>query len=209
VTRLGADAFGLVFAPMAPPHRHVTVEQARRLVTAAREEAGGHAAPLTVGVFVNETPETIAEYAASIGLDTVQLSGDETPEVWARVAALTGLPVLKALRLRSKRDLAQLDEYALAGAIILLDTLKDGVYGGTGETGDWALARAAARRWPIILSGGLAPDNVADAITAVYPRGVDVSSGVETNKAKDLGKFARFIAAAQSANENKREQVGA
>jgi indole-3-glycerol phosphate synthase/phosphoribosylanthranilate isomerase/anthranilate synthase/indole-3-glycerol phosphate synthase/phosphoribosylanthranilate isomerase len=209
VARLGADAFGLVFAPMAPPHRRVTVEQARRLVVAAREEASVNAAPLAVGVCVNEAPEAIAEYGERVGLDTMQLSGDETPEDCARVAALTGLPVLKALRLRSERDLAQLDEYALAGAIILLDTPKDGLYGGTGEMGDWALARTAARRWPIILSGGMAPDNVADAITAVHPRGVDVSSGVETNKAKDLGKFARFIAAAQSASENKRERVGA
>ncbi len=121
-----------------------------------------------------------------------------------RSRTLTGLPVLKALRLRSERDLAQLDEYALAGAIIMLDTPKDGAYGGTGETGDWALAREAARRWPVILSGGLTPDNVADAIAAVHPRGVDVTSGVETNKAKDLDKIARFIAAAQS---SQREQV--
>ena len=209
VTRLGADAFGLVFAPMAPPHRRVTVEQARRLVVAAREEAGVNAAPLAVGVFVNEAPESIAEYAERAGLGAVQLSGDETPDECARVAALTGLPVLKALRLRSESDLAQLDEYALAGAIIMLDTPKDGAYGGTGETGDWALARAAARRWPVILSGGLTPDNVAGAIEAVHPRGVDVSSGVETDKAKDLDKIARFIAAAQSSNKNSREQVGA
>jgi len=209
VTRLGADAFGLVFAPMAPSHRRVTVEQARRLVVAAREEAAGHAAPLAVGVLVNETPETIAKYAKRVELGAVQLSGDETPDDCARVAVLSGLPVLKALRLRSERDLAQLDEYARAGAIIMLDTPKDGAYGGTGETGDWALARAAARRWPIILSGGLTPDNVADAIAAVHPRGVDVSSGVETNKAKDLDKIARFIAATQLANEKSREQVGA
>jgi indole-3-glycerol phosphate synthase/phosphoribosylanthranilate isomerase len=209
VTRLGADAFGLVFAPMAPPHRLVTVEQARRLTVAAREEAAGHAAPLAVGVFVNEAPETIAEYAGRAGLDTVQLSGDETPDECARVAALAGVPVLKALRLRTENDLAQLDEYALAGLTLLLDTPKDGVYGGTGETGDWALGRAAAQRWPVILSGGLTPDNVADAINTVHPRGVDVSSGVETSKAKDLDKIARFIAAAQSANEKSREQVGA
>jgi phosphoribosylanthranilate isomerase len=142
-------------------------------------------------------------------LGAVQLSGDETPGDCAHVASLTGLPVLKALRPRSKRDLAQLDKYALAGAIIMLDTPKDGSYGGTGETGDWALAREAARRWPVILSGGLMPDNVATAIGAVHPRGVDVSSGVETNKAKDLDKITRFIAVARSVSENSREQVGA
>ncbi|HEY7092266.1 MAG TPA: bifunctional indole-3-glycerol phosphate synthase/phosphoribosylanthranilate isomerase, partial [Ktedonobacterales bacterium] len=209
VTRLGAYAFGLVFAPMAPAHRRVTVEQARRLVLAACEEAAEYAAPLAVGIFVNEAPETIAEYVERAGLNAIQLSGDESPDDCGRIAALTGLPVLKALRLRTEGDLAQLDKYALAGAIIMLDTPKDGVYGGTGEAGDWALARAAARRWPVILSGGLTPVNVADALEAARPRGVDVSSGVETNKAKDLDKIARFIAAARSVNENKREQVGA
>ncbi|HEX3269505.1 MAG TPA: indole-3-glycerol phosphate synthase TrpC [Ktedonobacterales bacterium] len=209
VTRLGADAFGLVFAPMAPVHRRITVEQARRLVLASHEEAGRHTTPVAVGVFVNEAPNIIAECATHAGLDVAQLSGDETPDDCAHVAALTGLPVLKALRLRSERDLAQLDEYALAGATLLLDTPKDGAYGGTGETGNWTLAREAARRWPVILSGGLTPENVADAIEAAHPRGVDVSSGVETNKAKDLDKIARFIAAAQSSSENSRERVGA
>jgi indole-3-glycerol phosphate synthase / phosphoribosylanthranilate isomerase len=209
VTRLGADAFGLVFASMAPPHRRVSVEQARRLVLASHDEAGVHTTPLAVGVFVNETPWAIAEYAERAGLGAVQLSGDETPDECAQTGTLTGLPVLKALRPRAKRGLAQLDKYALAGAIILLDTPKDGAYGGTGETGNWGLAREAARRWAVILSGGLAPDNVTDAIQMVRPRGVDVSSGVETSKAKDLDKITRFIAGAQSVNENNREQVGA
>jgi indole-3-glycerol phosphate synthase/phosphoribosylanthranilate isomerase/anthranilate synthase/indole-3-glycerol phosphate synthase/phosphoribosylanthranilate isomerase len=209
VARLGADAFGLVFAPMAPSHRRISVEQARRLVVAAHEDTSGHVTPLAVGVFVNEAPELIGEYATHVGLDVVQLSGDETAENCARIAAGVSLPVLKTLRLRSQNDLARLDEYALAGATLLLDTPKDGAYGGTGETGDWALACEAARRWPIILSGGLMPENAADAIEAVRPRGVDVSSGVETDRAKDLAKIARFIAVARSVNENKREQVGA
>jgi indole-3-glycerol phosphate synthase/phosphoribosylanthranilate isomerase/anthranilate synthase/indole-3-glycerol phosphate synthase/phosphoribosylanthranilate isomerase len=209
VTQLGADAFGLVFASMAPSHRRATVEQAQQLVLAVREEAGDHAPLLAVGVFVNESAETIAEYAERVGLGAIQLSGDEAPDDCTRVAARTGLPILKALRLRTENDLSQLDEYALAGAIIMLDTPKDGAYGGTGETGDWTLAREAARRWPVILSGGLTPENVAEAIEAVHPYGVDVSSGVETNKAKDLDKIARFIAAAQSSNKKSREQVGA
>jgi indole-3-glycerol phosphate synthase/phosphoribosylanthranilate isomerase/anthranilate synthase/indole-3-glycerol phosphate synthase/phosphoribosylanthranilate isomerase len=176
---------------------------------AAHEETGAHKAPLAVGVFVNEAPETIAEYAECAGLNVVQLSGDESPDDCARVASFTGLPVLKALRLRSARDLILLDDYALAGATLLLDTPKDGAFGGTGETGDWALAREAARHWPTILSGGLTPENVAAAIAAVRPRGVDVSSGVETNKAKDLDKITRFIAGAQLASKKSRERVGA
>ena len=90
VTRLGADAFGLIFAPMAPPHRRVSVEQARRLVVAAREEAGVNAAPLAVGVFVNEAPETSPSMPSMLGWTPSQLSGDETPDECARVAALAG-----------------------------------------------------------------------------------------------------------------------
>jgi indole-3-glycerol phosphate synthase/phosphoribosylanthranilate isomerase len=207
VTQLGADAYGLVFAPIAPPHRRVTVEQARRLVVAAREEAGMHAAPLAVGVFVNAAADLIVDHVEQVGLDAVQLSGDEAPDDCARIASITGLPVLKALRLRSERDLDLLDAYALTGAIILLDTPKDGAYGGTGAMGDWALATHAAARWPVILSGGLTPENVAAAIATVHPRGVDVSSGVETDRAKDLAKIARFISAAESATREEQKAV--
>jgi indole-3-glycerol phosphate synthase/phosphoribosylanthranilate isomerase/anthranilate synthase/indole-3-glycerol phosphate synthase/phosphoribosylanthranilate isomerase len=200
------SALGLVFAPMAPDHRRVTVDQAATIMAATfyGEGVQGY-----IGVFVNESAQTIAAIVDTLHLDAVQLSGDETPDECAQVAAITGRAVLKALRPRTEPDLARLDEYALTGAIICLDTPKDGVYGGTGETGDWALAREAARRWPVILSGGLTPDNIADALNAIHPRGVDVSSGVETNKEKDLDKIARFIAAAQSANDKGREQVGA
>ena len=199
----GADAFGLVFAPMAPDHRHITPAQARALVAAAREHG---TALLPVGVFVGEAPTTIAEIARDVGLGAVQLSGDESPEQCAEVAALTGLPVLKALRPQTADDLAALDAYALAGVTLMLDTPKAGNYGGSGETGDWALARQAARRWPVILSGGLTPANVGVAVASVVPRGVDVSSGVEsligTTRAKDLAKIQAFIAAAREAGHS-------
>jgi phosphoribosylanthranilate isomerase len=144
--------------------------------------------------------EHIATVAATVGLDAVQLSGDESPETCATVAEATGLPVLRALRLRSADDLPLLDEYTLAGAILMLDTpTGDGSYGGTGQAGDWRLAAEAARRWPIILAGGLTPDNLADALAAVAPRGVDVSSGIETNGAKDIEKIAAFLRVARTA----------
>ena len=114
------------------------------------------------------------------------------------VAEMTALPVLRALRLRTVDDLPLLDEYALAGATLMLDTpTGDGSYGGTGQTGDWRLAAEAARRWPIILAGGLAPGNLAEALAMVAPRGVDVSSGVETNGAKDETKIADFLRVAR------------
>jgi phosphoribosylanthranilate isomerase len=134
----------------------------------------------------------------SVGLDAVQLSGDETPEACAEVAAATQLPVIKSLRLRAWEDLDLLGAYVQAGAIPLLDTpTHDGSYGGTGQTGNWELARQAAARWPVILSGGLTPENVADALAAVNPRGVDVSSGVETGGTKDLAKIEMFVTAAR------------
>jgi indole-3-glycerol phosphate synthase/phosphoribosylanthranilate isomerase len=202
----GADAFGLIFAPS---RRQVTPDHARQLVLAAhaipipplRVGEGARGRGLAIGVFVNEPVERIAEVAAFVGLDAVQLSGDEPPEVCVAVAEATGLQVLRALRLRMADDLPLLDKYALAGATLMLDTpADDGSYGGTGRPGDWRLAAEAARRWPIILAGGLTPDNLAEALAVVAPRGVDVSSGVETNGAKDAAKIAAFLRVAQTSS---------
>jgi indole-3-glycerol phosphate synthase / phosphoribosylanthranilate isomerase len=185
------DAFGLV---LAPSRRRVTQAQAARIM---KTRPGGRETR-AVGVFVNEPAKHIARVARALALGAVQCSGDEAPEACAEVAAQTGLPVLKALRLRTRDDLGQLDAYALAGAVPLLDTpTATGVYGGTGTIGDWELAREAAVRWPTLLSGGLTPANVADALRVVNPRGVDVSSGVETDGVKDLAKIRAFIAAAR------------
>ncbi len=220
VARLGADAFGLVFASVAPLHRRVTPAQARAIAAAARHnegsQHGGHGEdgedgenrgarednPRSIGVFVNERPNVIEEIAAEVGLDAIQLSGDESLEDCASVMAQVRRPVIKVLRPRTADDLARVDEYALAGAVPLVDTPRDGMYGGSGETGDWALVREAAARWPIILAGGLTPENVADAIRTVGQRGVDVSSGVETDRAKDPSRIAAFIAAARHNGES-------
>jgi indole-3-glycerol phosphate synthase / phosphoribosylanthranilate isomerase len=199
-SELGADAIGLVMAPQAPPHRRLRPEQAHEILLQASENGWRGEPPLPIGVFVNESAEAIAAIEYSVGLDAIQLSGDETPEQCAEVDRRTGLPVIKTLRLRTEADLARLDAYALAGATLLLDTpAASGAYGGTGETGDWTLAREAAKRWPVILSGGLTHENVGSALAAVGPRGVDVSSGVETAKVKDPDKMRAFVIAARSA----------
>jgi indole-3-glycerol phosphate synthase / phosphoribosylanthranilate isomerase len=170
------------------------------LVASVHSYDESHPQCLALGIFVNEPVERIAEIAATVGLDAVQLSGDESAEMCAAIAEATGLPVLRALRLRTADDLPLLDDYALAGAIVMLDTPADnGSYGGTGYTGDWRLAAEAARRWPVILAGGLTPDNLADALATVVPRGVDVSSGVETDGVKDIAKIAQFLRVARSA----------
>ena len=183
-SELGADAVGLVFAPS---HRQVSSDRARLVAQAA-------AGPLVVGIFVNASADTIASIAADVGLGAIQLSGDEPPKIVAEIAKKTSLPVVKALRLPSDSAAEALDEYAFAGAALLLDTPSaDGRFGGTGQVGDWSQAGRMARRWPIIVSGGLTPQNVAAALVSIQPAGVDVSSGIETNRAKDTAKMRDFL----------------
>lgn len=174
----GADAIGLIFAPS---RRRVTVERAREIV--------GTLPPFVakVGVFVDETRERIVETVEAVGLDTVQLHGGETPG-FARSFAL---PVLKAIRVRDEGSLAALDDYVIAA--YLLDTFDPELLGGTGRAFDWSLAAAAATRHRIILSGGLRPDNVLEALDRARPYGVDVSSGVETSGVKDHAKIREFV----------------
>ena len=198
----GADAFGLVFAPMAPAHHRVTVEQATRIVTGISGGTGKR--PLPVGVFVNPEIETVDEVARRVGLAVIQLSGDETPELCSQIAQATSLRVVKALRLRDEADLPRLDDYIRADVALLLDTPAPGRYGGAGQTGDWSLAARVAGQWPVILAGGLHPANVAEAVRAVVPRGVDVSSGVETGGAKDIEKIRAFIEQARTASTEKK-----
>jgi phosphoribosylanthranilate isomerase len=188
--QLHADAVGLIFAPSR--RRIGGISQARQVVQAA-------SGLLAFGVFVNEHLGTIATTAEAVGLGAIQLSGDETPEFAAEVAAETRLPVIKALRLPPDAQSEALEAYALSGAAFLLDTPSVGSYGGTGRIGDWSQARRMAGLWPIILSGGLTPENVGDALAAVQPAGVDVSSGIETEGKKDHRKMEAFIRAANAA----------
>lgn len=187
--QLGADAIGLV---LAPSRRQVSYQQARQVIRAA----GGI---LAVGVFVNESPAAVASISEGLGLGAVQLSGDESPDTCAEVAALSNVPVIKALRPVGQSATDELDAYALAGAALLLDTPStSGSYGGTGQVGDWGQQRRLAARWPLILSGGLTPENVAAAWAAVCPRGVDVSTGIETDGVKDSEKMRAFIRTAHA-----------
>jgi indole-3-glycerol phosphate synthase/phosphoribosylanthranilate isomerase/anthranilate synthase/indole-3-glycerol phosphate synthase/phosphoribosylanthranilate isomerase len=200
----GADAFGLIFGPF---RRQVSLDQAATIVRAARDAytalpsmAANDAHPLAVGIFVNAPHDTIAATATRVGLDVVQLSGDESPACCATVAHSTGLPVIKAVHLGSVTDLPALAAYIQAGATLLLEPADDAGPGGTGRSGDWALAHLVAACWPVILAGGLTPANVASAIARVAPRGVDVSSGTETDGVKDPAKLRAFVAAARVAS---------
>ena len=179
----GADLFGLVF--YEPSHRYVTPRRARELVQMLGD---GRAKIEVVGLFVNKEAEFINEVAEMVGLDVVQLHGDESPEFCQSIRR----PVLKALHMHAASDLGKLQAYRDTTWRMLLDTPTPG-WGGSGETHDWELARAAASQQRVFLAGGLHPTNVAEAIAQVRPWGVDVSSGVESAKVKDEAKIREFI----------------
>lgn len=180
----GADALGFVFYEKSP--RCVSPEQAREIIS------GLPPLVTTVGLFVNEEPQTIRDTAAFCRLDRVQLHGDESPED----CLLPPLRVIKALRVRDAASLARTDDYP---GDLLLDAWSDQAYGGTGHSFDWQLACELAARRPIILAGGLNPDNVAEAVARLKPYAVDVSSGVELSPGrKDYEKVAEFIRQARN-----------
>ncbi len=184
--RAGADFVGLVLAASG---RQVSVAQAKQIAAAVR--SSGSPARV-VGVFVNSPASEVNRIARECGLDYVQLSGDESLAYCREIEK----PVIKAVHVGS--GLPELEKKA--GLIYLLDTHVAGRYGGTGITFDWSLARQISRRTPLILAGGLTPENVGQAIREVGPWGVDVSSGVETDGVKDMNKIRAFIAAARRAN---------
>jgi phosphoribosylanthranilate isomerase len=200
----GADMLGFVFAPAK---RQVTPEVARQAIVAAKSLRPDNQ-PQCVGVFVNDSLERIAQISILAGLDIIQLSGDEDPEF----AAAVGLPVIKAIRphpdaMLSAEAAACRFVERLPGVIFVLDSAVPGRYGGTGIVGDWPTASRMAGRFPSILAGGLTPENVVEAILSVHPLAVDVSSGVETNGAKDADKLIAFVRAAK-AGEAQDERTG-
>ncbi|GHO96714.1 bifunctional indole-3-glycerol phosphate synthase/phosphoribosylanthranilate isomerase [Reticulibacter mediterranei] len=185
----GADMLGFIFHE--PSHRYVKPEQVQGLLAASelyQHLPKGQTRPDLVGVFVNKDAAFINETAEQAGLHFVQLHGTETPEFCQQIQK----PVLKALHLRESADLVRLRDYQDVAWRLLLDTPTP-EWGGTGVTHDWELARTAAQMERIILAGGLTVDNVAQAINSVQPWGVDVSSGVETQKQKDPAKIRAFI----------------
>jgi phosphoribosylanthranilate isomerase len=153
------------------------------------------------GVFVDETLDNIRRAADEAGLDCVQLHGDEDPSFCEAVAKAIGLRVIKALRVRrGGHGLSGLAARYNNVSACLLDTYVEGRHGGTGEAFDWETAIEASRSGRIILSGGLTPDNVGEAVTRVRPKAVDASSGVESGPGrKDAAKVSRFVEAAKKA----------
>jgi phosphoribosylanthranilate isomerase len=191
----GADLIGVV---LAPSPRRVSYEKAREIVAAAKK----HYLPV-VGVFVNMPAAAVNAAAAFCGLDRVQLSGDESWEYCRQIEK----PVIKAVHISNKLGeeelLAHLEEgqkrLGDRSPIYLLDTFVEQKYGGTGEVFTWEIARRAAARYPVIIAGGLHPENVGEVVSNLKPWGVDVSSGVESRGVKDAAKIKAFVQAARAA----------
>ena len=187
----GADAIGLVFYERSP--RHVSIAQAAQLAAALPPFVS------VVGLFVNAEAALVREVLAQVPLDLLQFHGDESPEYCAQFA----MPYLKAIRVKAGVDLLQCASDFRSAKGLLLDAHVEGIPGGTGTTFDWSLIPKQLPL-PVILSGGLAAENVAAAIKQVQPYAVDVSSGVESGGVesggvevgkgiKDAAKIARFI----------------
>jgi len=184
----GADAVGFVFYDKSP--RHVSIEAAAALLRAVPPFVQ------TVGLFVDAAPDYVESVLAAAPLDLLQFHGDEPPEACARY----GRPWIKAIRVTPGTDLLECAASYGAARGLLLDAFVPGVPGGTGERFDWSLIPAGLPL-PVVLSGGLAPDNIAEAVRRVRPWAVDVSSGVEASKGiKDAHKVARFVANAKEAS---------
>jgi phosphoribosylanthranilate isomerase len=201
-TEAGVDMLGMVFVPAV--RRYIEPDAAQELVAAFREQ--GHA-PQLVGLFADQPVEEVNEVASRLGLDMVQLCGYEPVGYWAKV----NIPILKVVHVASVPAESQtargivmkdvhfrLQKVSKAGHIAVLDRKSDAQPGGLGETFDWSIAREMADRGHnFLLAGGLAPENVGDAIESTHPYGVDVSSGVESDGVKDIAKIQAFIAAAK------------
>jgi phosphoribosylanthranilate isomerase len=179
--RLGADAIGLVFYPPSP--RHVDLEPARAIAASLPPFA------TVVGLFVNEEAARVRRVLDQVRIDLIQFHGDED----AAYCAGFGKPYIKAVRMRPGLDLkAALAAHPEASGF-LVDAWHPDTQGGTGDRFDWDLIPHGLAP-SLILAGGLAPGNVAEALRAVRPYAVDVSSGVEARKGvKDAGKMAAFL----------------
>ena len=187
---LGASMLGFNFYEKSP--RAIAPADAWRI----RKRLSEKTQP--VGVFVNWKPQAVLALARAIDLLAIQLHGDESP---AQVSSYGGeFNVIKALRVGPRFSATVFRRFDKS-CMFLLDAAKQGQFGGTGKTFDWAVAQQAAKSRMVMLAGGLTPENVAEAILAVRPYAVDVASGVESRPGKkDPGKLRAFFSEVARAN---------
>lgn len=192
-----ADALGFILAKSRRQIMPHAIRDIRHRLTTRVGEM-----PPLVGVVVNPTPDEIAPIVAESEIDMIQLSGDQTPDILANI----DVPVIKALRFPSGmppdnalREVSSWLDGPNPAQHIIVEGHADGSYGGTGTRAEWTLVAEVAKRYPVILAGGLDPDNVAGAVSDVRPFGVDVSSGIETDGVKNHDKIRRFVGSARHA----------
>jgi phosphoribosylanthranilate isomerase len=188
----GADAIGLLFAESP---RRIGVGRAREISAALPPGVA------RVGVFVDASAGEVIEVAREAGLDYAQLHGDETPETVAEIRE-DGVRVIKALRMRDESSLDLMRDYA--ADLYLLDSWSKEARGGTGERFDWSLAGKVRSYDNILISGGITPGNVGEALEFFEPYGVDASSSLERAPGeKDDDRVRRFVSAAKDAERSR------
>jgi phosphoribosylanthranilate isomerase len=186
--KLGVDAIGFVFYPSSP--RYIDVNSASRIAASLPPFIS------SVGLFVNADAADVVTTLHSVRLDYLQFHGEESPAYCAQF----GVPYLKAIRVKPGVDLLQYATSFRAAKGLLLDAYVEGARGGTGQGFDWQLIPANLPL-PVILSGGLGPENVASAVELIRPWAVDVSSGVEASKGiKDAAKIEHFMRGVHNAD---------
>ncbi len=228
-TEAGADFIGLNFYEDSP--RYVTPEKARetiaevwfgktihdtselqfkrrpndgydriRLAAETLEGFFARKRPLFVGIFVDATSARMNAIAEEVGLDLFQLSGEELQNIPPRL----NRPSIKVVKVREGQTASEIADIVRHGtaALHMLETHVEGVAGGSGQTFDWALAKEVGEKVPVLIGGGLRPDNVAEAVSVAAPWGVDVASGVETDGIKDAQKIREFVQNAKRASQN-------
>lgn len=184
----GAAALGFIFYPLSP--RYIKPDDAKKIIGALPDIV------VKVGVFVNEQPEEVERVMEYCALDMIQLHGDETPEYGRQFPAYR---IIKAVELKNDDDVAY--ACSLDVAAILADSRHKGLYGGTGRKSNWELARRVGNKKPLILSGGLNAENIADALREALPAALDVNSGVEISPGvKDHEKIKRLFAVIRNAD---------
>lgn len=187
---LGVDAIGLVFYPPSP--RNVSIETAAKIAKALPAFVS------VVALFVNADQAFIEQVLQQVPIDCLQFHGDEQPDQ----CRLYNKPYIKAIRMKPETDITELEQQFSDASALLLDAYHPNIQGGSGSGFDWELIPQNCQL-PIILAGGLAPDNAEQAVRQVKPYALDVSSGVEAGKGiKDAAKMAAFIRITNQATEN-------
>ncbi|OGI21735.1 MAG: hypothetical protein A2287_05725 [Candidatus Melainabacteria bacterium RIFOXYA12_FULL_32_12] len=190
--QLGAWAVGFIFYKKSP--RYIEPDKAKLIIKELPDNIE------KIGVFVDLPLDEIQDIALKTGITQIQLHGNESKDFCTEVVNKINLPVIKAIRIKDFTDLSSIPEYKNIVSAILLDSYSKNLFGGTGESFNWGIAKKAKTyNMPIIIAGGINPDNVANVYTEIQPYALDISSGIEEYKGiKDHNKLKKLFSAVNS-----------